>query len=51
MILYLFLQFLLMPVAKISGIEDPILLYPRTPNFFAQVCIMVVYSYYAAHGR
>ena len=30
------LQFLLMPVAKISGIEDPILLYPRTPNFFAQ---------------
>jgi hypothetical protein len=30
------LQFLLMPVAKISGIEDSILLYPRTPNFFAQ---------------
>jgi CDP-diacylglycerol pyrophosphatase len=28
------LQFLLMPVAKISGIEDPILLYPRTPIFF-----------------
>ena len=30
------LQYLLMPVAKISGIEDPILLDPGTPNFFAQ---------------
>jgi CDP-diacylglycerol pyrophosphatase len=30
------LQYLLMPVARISGIEDPILLDPGTPNFFAQ---------------
>nr|WP_154325496.1 CDP-diacylglycerol diphosphatase [Pantoea sp. 201603H] len=29
------LQFLLMPVAKISGIEDPQILYSHTPNFFA----------------
>jgi CDP-diacylglycerol pyrophosphatase len=29
------LQYLLVPVARISGIEDPILLDPGTPNFFA----------------
>lgn len=29
------LQFLLMPVAKITGIESPALLVPSTPNFFA----------------
>lgn len=30
------LQFLLMPVEKITGIESPILLNPSTPNFFAE---------------
>ncbi|MFS2225247.1 CDP-diacylglycerol diphosphatase [Pantoea sp. B65] len=30
------LQYLLMPVAKISGIESPLVLNPRTPNFFFQ---------------
>ncbi|MCU5773559.1 CDP-diacylglycerol diphosphatase [Erwiniaceae bacterium BAC15a-03b] len=30
------LQYLLMPVARISGIENPLLLNPRTPNFFFQ---------------
>lgn len=30
------LQFLLMPVAKITGIESPKLLNPATPNFFAE---------------
>jgi CDP-diacylglycerol pyrophosphatase len=30
------LQYLLMPVARIGGIEDPVLLDPGTPNYFAQ---------------
>ncbi|KGT95455.1 CDP-diacylglycerol pyrophosphatase [Erwinia typographi] len=30
------LQFLLMPVEKITGIESPTLLNPATPNFFAE---------------
>ncbi|MBP2169143.1 CDP-diacylglycerol pyrophosphatase [Erwinia toletana] len=30
------LQYLLMPVARISGIENPLLLNSRTPNFFFQ---------------
>jgi len=30
------LQYLLLPTARITGIESPALLDPRTPNFFAQ---------------
>lgn len=30
------LQFLLMPTAKISGMESPVLLEDKTPNFFAE---------------
>ncbi len=29
------LQYLLMPIDKITGVEDPVLLSPNTPNFFA----------------
>jgi CDP-diacylglycerol pyrophosphatase len=29
------LQYLLMPIDRITGIEDPVVLYPDTPNFFA----------------